>query len=161
LETVKAMMMALRKFKKVPLSPETMEKFYGKRTAEDIIGTKTIAMLGARNRKKTGMKVLGCNDYCLALIGLLKAKGIKALYFWDKSTHHSRVLFYLSRRPYLADPTVHLTRSPLIAPLKPKEFKKFLRDKGEEAKKGKDMWDVGFYGLEDTWGDINKKKEGN
>ena len=160
LETIKNMMKALREFKKVPLSPAVMEKFYARRTAEDIIGTKTIAMLGARERKMTGMEVLGCNDYCLALIGLLKAKGIKAEYLWEQKKHHSRVIFYLNKQPFLADPTVHLTRQPMLTPLKAKEFKAYLKGLGEGARRGKDMWDAGLFSLEDAWGDVWKKEEG-
>jgi hypothetical protein len=148
LETVKKILKAVSRFKKVPLGLDEIKHYYAKRTAEDVIHSRKIVTLKKEDRRKTGMNIYGCNDYALALIGTLRAKGITALFF--REGEHTGVIFKLGDRYYYADPSAEPKAQPFYNSIKnlPHFFASF---KGKKFDSGRDAWAIGMFSLDDYW----------
>ena len=134
-------------FAPLSLTLKEMERFYGKRTAHDIISTKTVLRMPLSERKASGREVRGCVDYCLVVLGVLKAKGLKAEFV--REMNHSKVLVQLPDGEYIVDPLQSKTRNQVIKRTeRDREADRYLEGRGLMGK-GKDLWDLGIYGLED------------
>lgn len=155
-----------------------MKEVYGKRTAAQIISSKTYAGKG-----------FGCNDMCVALISALKAKGIPCKFIRTTGTAwyrgeikpatrraHSLVMLKLEGRILIADPfaTEAKDRLNLVLPEKEipafhkqypfTELEPFRLERVETMKKrglwfeGRDAWEMGINKYDDLKFNFWKEK---
>ena len=120
-------------FERVVVDKPALDKYYAKRTAEDVIQTRKVVI------KKP---VQGCVDYAAALCSVLRAKGIPAYFKRDIRTH-STTLFKLGNKWFRADPTpervaedFHLVEVNINREIK------------DSVAIGVDAWDIGLTGLD-------------
>ncbi len=109
LETVNAMINALIKFHRKRMGLPEMKGVYAKRTAEQILTDKYIAVVkGAEAGHASFAAIEGCVDYNVALCAMLRAKRIPAKFV--REGIHSMTHFYVEGKWYEADPTSGLAR---------------------------------------------------
>lgn len=124
IQIVKAAMNELQKFRKVPVGMKKLEAHYAKRTADDIIRTKTIITAIPEVDRK-GFCVHGCHDYSTALAAVLRARLIPTVFI--RQLTHSQVYFFNGQKWMEADPSDAILFNPA-----PRVLKRF-----EEAIQGK------------------------
>ena len=139
---------ALRRFTIIEIPMGDLKYFYARRTAEDIIHTRTVVSLTESQVMELGLHIHGCIDHALAAIGVLRAKGIKASFV--RESDHAWVLVEMNQKKYRVDPsyTTRLGRPVMeITPAMEKSYQRKI-EAGEMAI-GRDAWDVGIFSLED------------
>lgn len=136
-----------RIFRRVRLSFNGLKRFYAKRTADDIIYSKTIVAMNPKLRKEKEPMVHGCADHAVAIAAVFRAKGIQADVV--RQLDHSFVLFKLEGKWFIADPT---------DPLPEKRVREFIGADTKLAKmleergafvRGLDLWDLGIKSIND------------
>ena len=108
IETIKRIVKEIHSIEKVAVSVKDFIRSYGKRNSENILSSKKILTFNVEGGK---LAKVGCNDLCIALLGVLKAKGIPATYVREllfrgrkRRWPHSRVKIKLGKKEYLLDP---------------------------------------------------------
>lgn len=133
-------------FARVPLDYATLQHYYSKRTADQIIRSGKI-VVGAPDVEEKGPLVWGCIDQCLVLCAVLRAKGIPAVFV--REGDHSRVHFFTGEKWMLAD-TIHNT----VRDFESGDFERIQRRKNVLSGKiyyaeGLDAWGIGIKSLDD------------
>ena len=143
LEGIKQMALEIGSFERVDVGQGLCGRLYGFRTAHDVISTRRI-MTGAR-------LVGGCMDYSHAMIGALRAKGLKASLVRFKDVinsqgymgYHALVRFELGGRWYAADADPSVT--PKIVEETDSQRRAIAAQKrAGRLTEGLDGWDIGI-----------------
>jgi len=164
IETVRAIISDLASFKRMHLKPGRLTELYAKRTAGEIIGSRSVATAGSTQGSYSA--VLGCIDYNLALCAVLRAKGIPAKF--TREGIHSTTHFYINGRWFEADPVNRLSKR-LTSKMRRRESQRYVTRLGPvirsigperqvEIRRGKqrgtyaeglDAWDLGIHSIKD------------
>ena len=136
-------LMNYRKFIRVRLERKRLRQYYAKRTADEVLRTKTIVMSAKREASRGRPNVAGCLELSNVLAAVLRYKGIPASFVRQSTT--SKVHFILEGKLYYAD-----VLREKIEPLVGQELSDFEASKQLGfAAEGLDSWSVGIRNLED------------
>jgi len=142
-EIVEDVILRLDSFDAVEVSDAVLKKLYAKRSADDIVRTKTILKGDADAFKKHG--IAGCLDECLVLCTVLRIHGVPAKF--TRILDHSQVVFWNGSRWWLADPFWDIVRALSVNELAKHQSK--MSAKRKTYAEGLDAWDIGIHSIND------------
>jgi hypothetical protein len=138
LDGISALCKAVHSFRRTPKGFDDLVASYAKRTADEIIASKTIHVKsqGIKDFPLSFPQVDGCVDFSLAIAAALRCGGVPALFV--REGIHSNVLFKHGGETYLAD---------IFSP------QEMIRFKSTDSKmiSGLDPADIGMRSIEDYW----------
>ena len=165
LRAVHALVEEIAKFPRKKFTVQELPAVYLKRTAEQIIKDKFVAVVHGEN-PGTYAAVAGCIDYNLVACAAFRAKGIPAKFV--RAGLHSTTHFFMGNRWYEMDPTNVIARSfakrmkrlgkivpegnlpELIEPLSESQLRTYSKHRGMGlAAEGFDAWAIGMRSLKD------------